>query len=131
MTTKPKDNAAILIVEDQQDVQKLLDIALQRYGRTILHAYDALQGWEMIRTEQPGVILLDIMMPGDLDGMDLLGMIRKDRQFNQTIIIVMSAMTQRSDYTKALAAGADDYLSKPFHLRDLHRLLGHYGLSIS
>jgi DNA-binding response OmpR family regulator len=131
MMTEQRNNPAILIVEDQQDVQSLLDIALQRYGRPILHAYDAVQGWDMVRAEQPGVILLDIMMPGDLDGMDLLAMIRKDRQFNHTAIIVMSALTQRSDYTKALAAGADDYLSKPFHLRDLHRLLGHYGLSIN
>ena len=131
MTTGQRGNTAILIVEDQQDVQKLLDLALQRYGRPILQAYDAIQGWEIVRAEQPGIILLDIMMPGDLDGMDLLTMIRKDSLFNQTAIIVMSALTQRNDYTKALAAGADDYLSKPFHLRDLHRLIEHYSRSIN
>ncbi|MDT8442807.1 MAG: response regulator [Desulfuromonadales bacterium] len=124
-----QNNSAILIVEDQHDVQNLLDIVLSRYGRPILHAYEAMQAWEIIRAEKPGVILLDIMMPGDLDGMDLLKMIRKDRQFNQTVIIVMSAMTQRSDFEKALTAGANDYLSKPFHLRDLYRLLEHYSLS--
>ena len=131
MTAERKDNSAILIVEDQQDVQKLLDIALQRYNRPVLHAYDAMQAWEKIRAERPGIILLDIMLPGDLDGMDLLAMVRKDRQFHETVIIVMSALTQRSDYTKALAAGADDYLGKPFHLRDLHRLLEHYSRSIN
>lgn len=124
-----QNNSAILIVEDQHDVQNLLDIVLKRYGRPLLHAYEARQAWEMIRAEKPGFILLDIMMPGDLDGMDLLKMIRKDRQFNQTVIIVMSAMTQRSDFEKALAAGANDYLSKPFHLRDLYRLLEDYSLS--
>ncbi|MGK2904838.1 MAG: response regulator [Desulfuromonadales bacterium] len=123
MMPERKDNSAILIVEDQQDVQTLLDIALQRYCRPILHAYDAVQGWEMMRAEKPGVLLLDIMLPGDLDGMDLLKMIRKDRQFNQTVIIVMSALTQRIDFEKALAAGADAFLSKPFHLRDLYSLL--------
>ncbi len=80
----------------------------------------------MATAEHPGVILLDIMMPGEMDGMALLGMIRKDRQFNDTVIIVMSALTQRSDFTKALAAGADDYLSKPFHLRDLHKMLEYH-----
>ena len=123
MTPERRDNSAILIVEDQQEVQTLLEIALQRYHRPILHAYDAVQGWEMMRAEKPGVLLLDIMMPGDLDGMDLLNMIRKDRQFNQTAIIVMSALTQRIDFEKALAAGADAFLSKPFRLRDLYRLL--------
>lgn len=131
MIPEQKVNSAILIVEDQQDVQQLLDLALQRHGRQILHAYDAMQGWEIVRAEQPGIILLDIMMPGDLDGMDLLGMIRKDRQFNQTTIIVMSALTQRNDFEKALQAGADDYLSKPFHLHDLHRLIEHYSRSIN
>jgi DNA-binding response OmpR family regulator len=119
-----------LIVEDQQDVQKLLEISLQKYGRPILHAYDAVQGWQMIRAEQPGVVLLDIMMPGSMDGMDLLRMIRKDCQFSKTVVIVMSALTQRSDFVNALAAGADDFLSKPFHLRDLHRLLEHYSLNV-
>jgi DNA-binding response OmpR family regulator len=126
MNTEHQDNSAILIVEDQQDVQKLLEVALKRYDRPILHAYDAWQGWEMACAEQPRIILLDIMMPGEMDGMALLTMIRKHRQFNETIIIVMSALTQHSEFTKALAAGADDYLSKPFHLRDLHRLLGYY-----
>ncbi|MBE0577327.1 MAG: response regulator [Desulfuromonadales bacterium] len=126
MMLEQKDTSAILIVEDQQDVQKLLEISLQKHGRPILHAYDAVQGWQMIRAEQPGVVLLDIMMPGSMDGMDLLRMIRKDRQFNKTVVIVMSALTQRSDFVNALAAGADDFLSKPFHLRDLHRLLEHY-----
>ena len=128
MILKRKDTSAILIVEDQQDVQKLLEISLQKYGRPILHAYDAVQGWQMIRAEQPGVVLLDIMMPGSMDGMDLLKMIRRDRQFNKTVVIVMSALTQRSDFVNALAAGADDFLSKPFHLRDLHRLLEHYSM---
>jgi DNA-binding response OmpR family regulator len=121
-----QNKSPILIVEDQQDVQKLLAVALQRYDRPILHALDAKQGWEMATAEHPGVILLDIMMPGEMDGMALLGMIRKDRQFNDTVIIVMSALTQRSDFTKALAAGADDYLSKPFHLRDLQKMLEYH-----
>lgn len=123
MNQGPPLNAPILIVEDQQDVQKLLAVALHRYGCPILHAYNAKQGWEMASAETPGVVLLDIMMPGEMDGMALLGMIRKDRTFDNTVIIVMSALTQRSDFTKALAAGADDYLSKPFHLHDLHRML--------
>ena len=131
MTPARRDNSAILIVEDQQDVQTLLEIALQRYRRPILHAYDAVQGWEMMRAEKPGVLLLDIMMPGDLDGMDLLNMIRKDRQFNQTVIIVMSALTQRIDFEKALAAGADAFLSKPFRLRDLYRLLENDNLTFN
>jgi DNA-binding response OmpR family regulator len=130
MILERKNTSAILIVEDQQDVQKLLEISLQKYGRPILHAYDAVQGWQMIRAEQPGVVLLDIMMPGSMDGMDLLRLIRKDRQFNKTVVIVMSALTQRSDFVNALAAGADDFLSKPFHLRDLHRLLEHYSLNV-
>lgn len=131
MMQERKDNSAILIVEDQQDVQMLLEIALQRYNRPILHAYDAVQGWEMIRTEKPGVLLLDIMMPGDWDGMDLLKMIRKDRQFNQIVIIVMSALTQRVDFEKALAAGADAFLSKPFRLRDLYGLMENASLMLN
>lgn len=131
MTKEARDTSSILIVEDQHDVQQLLEVALQRYNRPILHAYNASQGWDMARAELPGVILLDIMMPGEMDGMELLNLVRKDPQFNKVIIIVMSALTQRSDFTRALAAGADDYLSKPFHLRDLHRMLAYHSATIN
>ncbi len=111
--------AVILIVEDQKDVQKLLGMVLKRDDRKILHAFNADDGLVMAQTEQPDLILLDIMMPGEMDGMDLLHHIRKDDAMLAVKVLIVSARTQKKDFDEAKAAGANDYLTKPFQLEEL------------
>jgi len=109
----------IMIVEDQPDVQRLLGLYLSAPERQIVHAYDALEAWQILQVEPPELILLDIMMPGEMDGVGLLRQMRQDPRYQETKVIVISALTQNSDKEKAYSAGADDFISKPFRLEDL------------
>lgn len=116
----------ILIVEDQQDVQNLLGVALHESGRRLLHAYDADQGWEMLQAETVDLVLLDIMMPGKRDGLDLLRSLRQEDRFNEVRVVILSARTQTWDKVSALAAGADDFVEKPFRLQVLKESLDRF-----
>lgn len=106
----------ILIVEDQQDVQTLLRVALTGSDRRLLHAMNAAAGFELAIRESPDLVLLDIMMPGEMDGLGLLKQLRKDPRTADTKIIVVSARAQHHDQETALAEGADIYITKPFRL---------------
>jgi len=109
----------ILIVEDQQDVQNLLKVVLAKPDRKFLFAVDALTGLSLARNERPDLVLLDIMMPGTMDGFGLLLELKEDPQMARTKIIVVSARAQQQDREKALNAGADGYITKPFRLTPL------------
>jgi len=106
----------ILIVEDQQDVQTLLSVALTRPDRRLIHANNAATGLDLAIQETPDLVLLDIMMPGEMDGLGLLRELRKDVRTAETKIIVISARAQHHDQQAALAEGADIYITKPFRL---------------
>lgn len=119
----------ILIVEDQDEVQQLLGLTLRKQGRRMLHAFDAEQGIEVALNERPDLILLDIMMPGGRDGLDLLRAVRNQPETARIKVIVLSAKAQERDKRVAFDAGADDYLVKPFHLVDLKEMVERHLLS--
>lgn len=116
----------ILIVEDQQDVQALLGVALKCEGRRLLHALNAEEGLIMARGEQPDLILLDVMMPGGMDGLEMLRILRQDPTCCGATVVIMSARTQSKDIDAALAAGADHYLAKPFRLKELQEIIARH-----
>jgi CheY-like chemotaxis protein len=116
----------ILIVEDQPDVQALLGVVLQHSGCRLLNALNAEQGLELARSEHPDLILLDIMMPGNMDGLALLRRLRADPAGTGIRIVIMSARTQHKDVAAAVAAGADDYLPKPFRLKELREIVARH-----
>jgi DNA-binding response OmpR family regulator len=109
----------ILIVEDQLDVQNLLKVALTQPDRRLLHAVDAMAGLSLAREEKPDLVLLDIMMPGAMDGLGLLLALKEDPQTADARVIVISARAQHQDQEAALNAGADSYITKPFRLSHL------------
>jgi CheY-like chemotaxis protein len=116
----------ILIVEDQQDVQALLGVALRHTGRRLLSALNGEQGLALARSERPDLILLDIMMPGGMDGLVMLRTLRADPGGGNVKVIVLSARTQQKDIAAAFAAGADEYLAKPFKLKELKETIERY-----
>jgi two-component system KDP operon response regulator KdpE len=101
----------ILVVDDEAPIQRILRRNLTMSGYEVLVAENGKQAVEMVRLHQPDLILLDLCMPGEMDGLDVCV---KVRQSVQTPIIVLSAVTEEKQKVRALDLGADDYLTKPF-----------------
>jgi two-component system sensor histidine kinase/response regulator len=110
----------ILIVDDERDVVELLALTLQKKGFEAIRAYDGLEAWEKIQSENPDLIILDLMLPG-LDGWEICRMIRRDerKQVRETAILMLSARALMADRIHGLDLGADDYLTKPFSTAEL------------
>src|SRR5512147_3078987 len=105
----------ILVVDDQASVRRLLQDYLTEQGFRVLTAADGESAIYTARHEQPDVILLDIMMP-KMDGYQFL---RQYRQERQTPVIVITAREEETDAVLGLDLGADDYVIKPFRMREL------------
>jgi DNA-binding response OmpR family regulator len=111
----------ILIVDDHIEVQKLLEIVLRREGRKFLRARNGEEAIATARNERPEIILLDIMMPGGMDGLEVTRILKQDPATAKSFIITMTAKVQKKDRILAFQAGADDYISKPFNFSDLEK----------
>ncbi|MDJ0960042.1 MAG: response regulator transcription factor [Acidimicrobiia bacterium] len=105
----------LLIIEDEPAYIDALEVSLSREGHQLAAAIDGKEGLEQFRTEQPDLVLLDLMLPG-MSGLDVLRKIRSD---SDVPVIVLSAKDSESDIVTALELGADDYLTKPYSVREL------------
>jgi len=105
----------ILIVDDQPEVRELLKVTLEIDEFQIFFAESGQQALDIARTERPNLILLDIMMPdGELDGLEVCRRLKTDPGTAEIAIILLSAKGQSDDIEAGLAAGANDYVTKPF-----------------
>lgn len=120
MATIQKDFAGkkILAVDDETDVTDLLDYKLQQEGFLVQSVNDPLRVMTIAKEFQPDLILLDIMMP-ELNGFQICRMIRSDPAFKNVAIIFLTARGDTSDRVQGLEYGADDYLAKPFDIKEL------------
>lgn len=117
----------ILVVEDQAEIRKLLRMILNAEHYALHEAVDAQMGLEMMATIKPDLLLLDIMLPQRPDtttpqlasGLDLCRMLKSMPEYAALPIILLTAKGQLADRAAGLAAGADEYLVKPFRLQDL------------
>lgn len=109
---------SILIVEDEEDIRELLVFNLQREGYTTLQAADGMQGLELARLKQPQMILLDLMLPG-MDGFTVCKELERDPKTAPIPIIMLTARGEEIDRIVGLELGADDYVVKPFSVREL------------
>lgn len=101
----------ILVVDDEPPIQRILRRNLAMGGYDVLVADNGKQATELIRLHQPDLILLDLCLPGEMDGLDVCVWVR---QSMRTPIIVLSAINEEKQKVRALDLGADDYLTKPF-----------------
>ena len=105
----------VLVVEDDQYIADLLEIYLKKEGYHVEKAADGGQGLNMYRTVKPDLVLLDVMMPV-MDGWAVCRAIRAD---SQTPIIMLTAKSETADKVQGLRAGADDYITKPFEMKEV------------
>ncbi len=108
----------ILIVEDEEHIQELIRFNLQNNGYEPLTASDGLKGLELARETVPDLILLDLMLP-KMDGLDVCRAIKADPATASVPIIMLTARSTETDKVLGLELGADDYLTKPFSIREL------------
>ena len=114
----------ILIVEDHADIRRLIRMTLEFEAFEIHEADDAAAGWDMARALLPDLLLLDVMMPGPLNGLDLCRAVKADPALAGVPVVVLSARGNSIDREAGLAAGADAYLVKPFSPMQLLDLIG-------
>ncbi len=108
---KPK----ILVIEDEKDIVRLLKYNLEKEGYSVLTALDGQAGLELAREERPDLLILDLMLPR-MDGMQVCRALRNE---SHVPIIMLTAKKEEVDRILGLELGADDYMTKPFSVREL------------
>ena len=106
----------VLIVEDEKNIVDILRFNLQREGYQTCEAYDGADGLAKARSENPDLILLDVMLP-QMNGFDVCRTLRQER--NNVPVIILTAREEETDKVFGLELGADDYITKPFSMREL------------
>lgn len=103
----------ILLVDDHSDIRRLIRITLGK-SFEVLEAEDGATGLDIARKQKPDLVVLDIMMPGTLDGLQVLEAIKADPGLVDTRVIMVTARGQANDYEAGMVRGADAYFIKPF-----------------
>ncbi len=106
----------VLIVEDEKNIVDIIRFNLQREGYETLEAYDGEAGLSLARTEKPDIILLDVMLP-KMIGFDVCRALREEG--DNVPILILTAREEEEDKVLGLEIGADDYITKPFSVREL------------
>ena len=110
--------ARILVVEDDEDIAKLLEFTFASAGNAVLRETEGPEGLEAVRREKPDLVILDVMLPG-MDGFSVLREMRRDSATANTPVIMLTARAEEVDRIVGLELGADDYVVKPFSPREL------------
>lgn len=113
-----KPRQKILLVEDEKNIAKVVTYNLEREGYQVATARDGEEGLAKARKELPDLVVLDLMLP-KLDGLDLCRQLKTDPKTARIPIIMLTAKTQEADRVVGLEMGADDYVAKPFSVREL------------
>ena len=108
----------ILVVEDEKDLAHVLEYNLRQAGFDPLIACDGAAGLRMARDVKPALVLLDVMLP-DLSGIEVCKKLKADAATSSMPVVMLTARGEESDRVKGLEAGADDYVTKPFSVREV------------
>jgi len=109
----------ILIADDHYEVRELLKDTLEKKNREIHFAENGRKAVKMAKEEKPDIIIMDIMMPGRINGLEAAQLIKAEEQSKHCKIIILSAKGKDRDKINALEAGASAYIEKPFSPVDL------------
>lgn len=108
------DRKLILIIEDQSDIRKLIRMTLELGDSDIHEAENGDAGWHKVKALRPDLVLLDVMMPGGLDGYQVCQKIRQEPGLSHIPVVLLTARGQQADFEMGRQVGADAYLTKPF-----------------
>ena len=108
----------ILIVEDEHDLIKLLKYNLEKEAFKVTHTTDGSLALAEIRRETPDLVILDLMLPG-MDGLEVCRQLRRQDRFASIPVLMLTARSEEADRVVGLEIGADDYVTKPFSMREL------------
>lgn len=109
----------ILIADDKAEIRSLVEITLDLGEFEFFQADNGLAALEATRKVHPDLVILDVMMPGELDGYGVCDAIKKDPATQDIRVLMLTARGQEADQQQGSAAGADDYFIKPFSPREL------------
>jgi two-component system alkaline phosphatase synthesis response regulator PhoP len=109
----------ILVVDDEPQIVELVQDYLRQAGFRVLTARDGQTALTVARHERPDLIVLDLMLPGGLDGLDVCRSVRQDAALGDVPIIMLTARDEEADRLIGLELGADDYVTKPFSPREV------------
>jgi DNA-binding response OmpR family regulator len=108
----------VLVVDDEHNILLSIEFLLKQAGYQVEVAHDGEEAMEKMRSFQPSLVLLDVMMP-KVNGFEVSRRIRENPEWSSTKIIMLTAKGREVEVTKGLALGADSYVIKPFSTRDL------------
>jgi len=109
----------ILVVDDRLEVRELVGVTLRSNDYQVIQAENGEKAIEIAKEEKPDLIIMDIMMPGGMNGIETTRILKNDPETKDCQIIMLTAKGQRIDREKGFEAGADDYFVKPFSPLDL------------
>ena len=108
----------VLIVDDEEHIVELLQFNLVNAGYKVITANNGLDALKKVKENKPDLLLLDLMLPG-MDGLDVCKEIKRNKETSKTSIIMLTAKSEELDKILGLELGADDYITKPFSIREL------------
>lgn len=108
----------VLIIDDEMHIVELLRFNLETSGYKTIYSYDGFDGFIKAKEEKPDLILLDWMLP-NISGIEVLKKIRQDAELKKIPVIMLTAKNMEDDKVEGLEVGADDYITKPFSIKEL------------
>lgn len=108
-------NEKVLLIEDDMSIIRFLKLSLETEGYKVIRAENGIEGISLFMSDNPDLIILDLGLP-DIDGIEALSQIRAQ---SDVPILIVSAREQEKEKVEALDIGADDYITKPFHIKEL------------
>jgi DNA-binding response OmpR family regulator len=108
----------IVVIEDEKDILEIIEYNLLRNGYQVSTAMDGMSGLDLVRREQPDLVLLDLMLP-KLSGEEICRRLKSESETRTIPIIMVTARQEESDIVSGLDLGADDYVTKPFSTKEL------------
>jgi DNA-binding response OmpR family regulator len=113
-------NAQILVIEDEQDIRDLISFQFKSEGHTVLAVESADKAISLLeRGEKIDLFIIDWMLPGSMNGLEFTKKLRAHKNYKETPVVMITALTQAENIVAGLDAGADDYITKPFDLNVL------------